>query len=155
MQLIDKFYEKLPDELNEESCWEWRGKLDAYGYGFICHNGKSLKAHRLSYEIYYAEPLNELHCLHHCDNRKCVNPLHLFSGTNYDNVQDKVRKNRCYTGDQKGENNGNSKLTNNQVREIRKLYSKGEYTQTKLSKIYKVNRSTISYIVNNKTYTII
>lgn len=153
MDLIEKFYEKLPNILNDNSCWEWKGKLDKGGYGYLSHKGYPYKAHRLSYEIYYAEPLGELHCLHSCDNRKCVNPLHLFSGTNLDNVRDKVQKGRCYTGNQKGENNGASKLSDNQVVEVRNLYKSGNYTTIKLGEMYNVTRSTISYIVNNKTYT--
>jgi hypothetical protein len=152
MSLLEKFYNKLPDILNENCCWEWKGTIDAYGYGNFSYKGKTVKSHRLMYEVYYAEPLENLHCLHKCDNRKCVNPLHLFSGTNLDNRKDKVQKGRCYTGNQKGENNGGSKLTDNQVREIRKLHISKKYTTSKLGEMYNVHRSTISYIINNKTY---
>ena len=152
MTLLEKFYNKLPDILDENFCWEWKGAIDAYGYGVLSYNGKTLKAHRASYEIHYAEPLNELHCLHKCDNRKCVNPLHLFPGTNLDNVRDKVKKGRCYVRNQKGENNGASKLSDTQVLKIRELYKSGKYTTLKLGEMYNVNRSTISYVINNKTY---
>ena len=153
MSLLQKFYNKLPDILNENSCWEWEGMIDSYGYGSFSYKGKTFKSHRLMYEIHYSEALNDLHCLHKCDNRKCVNPNHLFSGTNLDNVKDKVEKERSYTGNQKGENNGASKLTDKQVVEIRNLYKSGKYTTFKLGDMYNVHRSTISYIINNKTYT--
>ena len=152
MILLDRFYDKLPDVLDENSCWEWRGSIDKYGYGCFSIGKKTLKAHRVSYEVFYAEPLNHFLCLHKCDNRKCVNPLHLSAGTNLDNMRDKVRKGRCYTGNQIGENNGASKLTDNQVLKIRELYKSGNYTTLKLGELYDVNRSTISYIINNKTY---
>lgn len=151
--MIEKFYKHFPDVLDEKICWEWKGCKDKNGYGIFYHNHKNLRAHRLSYEIHYAEPLNDLHCLHKCDNPKCVNPLHLFAGTNLDNVKDKVLKGRCFSGNQKGEKNGASKLLDAQVLKIRELYKTGNYTTLKLGKIYGVNRSTISYIVNNKTYT--
>lgn len=153
MSLLEKFNAHLPNVLDQNQCWEWSGAIDTYGYGVFYFKGKIHKSHRLMYEIHYAEPLNNLHCLHTCDNRKCVNPLHLFSGTNSDNVKDKIKKGRCYTGNQKGEQNGASKLKNSNVIKIRNLYKTGNYTITKLSEIYNVHRSTISYIVNNKTYT--
>tara|TARA_R110000868_G_scaffold131618_1_gene341717 strand:+ start:205 stop:681 length:477 start_codon:yes stop_codon:yes gene_type:complete len=153
MELLDQINKYLPDILNENHCWIWNGAKDKNGYGITSQNKKTLKVHRLMYEIYYAESLKELHCLHTCDNPSCVNPLHLFAGTNLDNVRDKINKGRCYTGYQKGENNGASKLKDNDVIEIRKLYNTGKYTTTKLGEMYKIHRSTISYIVNNKTYT--
>lgn len=151
MSLVEKFCKYLLDTLDETQCWEWQGSING-GYGQLGHNKKILKAHRVSYEIYYAEPLNDLHCLHKCDNPSCVNPLHLFAGTNLDNVRDKVKKGRCYSGNQKGEHNGASKLKDIDVKSIRKLYNTGSYTTIKLGEMYNVTRSTISYIVNNKTY---
>lgn len=155
MNLTDKFYEHLPKILDESKCWEWEGWINHSkgGYGQISHNNKILKSHRVSYELYHKKSLGNLHCLHKCDNPCCVNPLHLFAGTNLDNVKDKISKKRCYTGYQKGESNGSSKLKNSDVLEIRKLYKNKKYTMTKLGKMYEVHRSTISYIVNNKTYT--
>ena len=154
MSLVEKFCNHLPDILDENQCWEWQGTINHKkgGYGQLSYNKKTLKAHRISYEIYYAEPLGDLHCLHKCDNPSCVNPIHLFPGTNLDNVRDKVKKERCYTGNQKGENNGASKLSDDIAKNIRKLYNTGSYTKTKLGEMYNVHRSTISYIVNNKTF---
>jgi hypothetical protein len=153
MEFIERISKYLPDILNENHCWLWNGTKDKNGYGIISHNKKLFKVHRLMYEIHYAEPLKSLHCLHKCDNPSCVNPSHLFLGTNLDNIRDKIDKGRSYTGYQKGECNGASKLKNDDVIEIRRLYKTRLYTTIKLSEIYKVHRSTISYIVNNKTYT--
>lgn len=155
MNLKEKFYKYLPDILDKNKCWEWQGSINHLrgGYGSISHNKKHLKAHRVSYELYYEKPLGSLHCLHKCDNPSCVNPLHLFAGTNHDNVMDKVNKGRCHNGYQKGEHNGASKLKDADVIQIRELYNNQNYTTIKLGKMYGVHRSTISYIVNNKTYT--
>jgi hypothetical protein len=152
MELIDRINKNLPDILDKNHCLIWSGAKDKKGYGIISHNKKTFKVHRLMYEIYYSKSLKELHCLHTCDNPSCVNPLHLFAGTNLDNVKDKINKKRCYTGYQKGESNGASKLKDIDVIEIRKLYNTGEYNTIKLGEIYKVHRSTISHIVNDKTY---
>lgn len=85
----------------ETGCWEWQGKLDRYGYGSLKVNNKTTKAHRYSYEKYYGPFDKKLHVLHTCDNSKCVNPHHLFLGTNQDNVKDRVAKNRTKTGTKK------------------------------------------------------
>ena len=152
MSLLEKFNRNLPSLLCDRQCWEWQGCIDSYGYGVFYYKGKTYKSHRLMYEIHYSEPLNNLHCLHKCDNPRCVNPSHLFSGTNLDNIKDKVSKGRCHTGNQKGEMNGASKLTDVNVLEIRMLYNTMNYTIYKLSEMYNVSRSNISYIVNNKTF---
>ena len=151
MNIVDKFLSKLPEILNENVCWNWQGTKDKNGYGVLNHTKKALKAHRISYEIYYSKPLNQLHCLHKCDNPSCVNPLHLFSGTNLDNVRDKIQKGRCFTGNQKGSKNGFSKLTEKEVIEIRNLYNMG-VSKKDLSKKYNVHKSNIHYIVTNKTW---
>lgn len=155
MDLKEKFHKYLPDNLDKNKCWEWKGSINHTkgGYGQLSHNKKTLKAHRVSYELHYKKSLNSLHCLHKCDNPSCVNPLHLFAGTNLDNVKDKISKGRCYTGYQKGEHNGASKLKDRDVIQIRELYNNQNYTTIELGNMYGVHRSTISYIVNNKTYT--
>lgn len=75
-------------------CWLWRGKLNSAGYGSITFCGKKYGTHRLSYEIYIGPIPDGMCVLHKCDNRKCVNPSHLWIGTNSDNQKDCIKKER-------------------------------------------------------------
>lgn len=83
-----------------DDCWEWQGGLnrpDGYGKFYCGGSKKYILAHRWSYH-YFIGDLGTLLCCHHCDNRKCVNPFHLFSGAHKDNMQDCSRKGRTNYG---------------------------------------------------------
>lgn len=131
---------KTPD------CWIWRGSKTVQGYGKLWINKTWQKASRLSYE-FFKEPIPPgLQVCHHCDNRICVNPRHLFLGTFRDNMQDKLKKSRQAKGEQ-----CNHKLTSQQILQIREQYRRG-FLQKELSKIFQVSQPTISKIVNKRRW---
>jgi hypothetical protein len=145
--IVDKMEERFWSKVSEpdaNGCRNWLASLDHRGYGQFQLNYKMKKAHRIAYELIKGPIPEGLHILHSCDNPKCVNPEHLSTGTNNDNVKDKMNKNRqC-----KGIQHGKSKLTEAQVLEIRA----SDKTQQELANIYNLDQSTISYIKNNKLW---
>src|SRR5690606_28396088 len=93
--LRDKFMSKW-EPVTETGCWLWTGAAGRYGILVVRRNGKSktLRAHRVAYELFRGEvPAGQVVC-HRCDVPFCVNPDHLFTGTQRDNLLDGVRKGR-------------------------------------------------------------
>lgn len=136
----ERFWAKVDKSAGADGCWMWTGNREKKGYGHFTIGQKVVKAHRFSWLTQRGEIPEGLLVLHRCDVRACVNPAHLWLGTNGDNMADMRQKGRAASGDQsprrlnrdryaaiaRGEQSGRSKLRADQVREIRKRHAAGE-----------------------------
>jgi hypothetical protein len=140
----ERFWSKTTVTSNPDKCWEWQGCLYKNGYGRF---GQQL-AHRQAWKFFYKTAPTKL-VLHKCDNRKCVNPEHLFEGTHAENVADMYAKGR--NRNPKGESIGISKLTDSTVRVIKQLLEGGK-SHRSIALIYNVSANTIGEIAQGNTW---
>lgn len=148
--VAERFWEKV-DKRGPDDCWLWTAAIHKAGYGVISKGnrlGYEL-AHRVSWQIHFGEIPDDLQVLHKCDNRRCVNPHHLFLGTNADNVADKMAKGRYSCG--KGESHYGAKLTEAQVLEIRDLFAQG-IARAEIGQRFGITQSHVSGIVLRKSW---
>lgn len=145
------FREKLNENLfwqkvrKTDYCWFWRGQVNRGGYGV---HGKIL-AHRASWLITRGEIPERLKILHHCDNRRCVNPNHLYAGTMMQNMRDMVDRGRANKA--RGEANWIAKLNTERVIEIRRRSAAGEQ-KASLAREFGVTASCVGSICKRKTW---
>ena len=140
------------DELGP--CWCWTASVGDHGYGQLNITRKPRLAHRLSWEIARGPIPQDTCVLHRCDNRRCVNPDHLFLGTRADNVADMISKGRKRTLTRRGAAHHMAKLTEDDVRAIRRDYTfgtarvKSETSATGLARRYGVSKKAILLILH-------
>lgn len=130
-----------------DGCWEWKRAKNKRGYGVYSFENKKQLTHRLSYMFTHGELPSSILVCHKCDNPKCVNPDHLFAGTQTDNMNDMVIKGS-------GRNNYNRKISIEDIKIIRAKYPHcpKDGTVKELAKKYGINESSMTKIINRKTY---
>lgn len=168
---MDKFWSKV-DKGSPSSCWPWVAATRRDGYGVFKMDGKLQAAHRVAYKLHYEVDPGSLYVCHACDNKKCCNPAHLWLGTAKDNSMDMAAKGRqglhkepwrASRGESHwtrkypelrpvGSANGHSKVTEDDVREIRRAAAAG-VSRKALEAKYGLSRSQVCVIVNRKQWS--
>lgn len=145
-----RFWSKV-NILSPDDCWEWQAAIRKDGYGSFCitRNKRVItyRANRFAYAMKHGSIAKGINALHHCDNPACVNPDHLFLGTQADNMADKAAK-----GKARGVNHPGAKLTEQDVHEIRRLIRSGE-RNISIANRYGVCDATIRHIVSGKNWS--
>ena len=144
----NRFIEKVI--FGASDCWVWRGHVDAIGYGRFHYMGEN-KAHRVSHILFKGEVPDGMFVLHKCDNRQCVNPDHLFLGTQSDNMRDMVTKGRGHKPDISGTKNPMAKLDAEKVKQIRRMVASGS-KQIDACRAFGVSPMTVSRIIRGEAW---
>lgn len=151
---LKKSFEK--HVIRQEGCWSWKGPIDKGGYSVMSCRPEigSNKGHKASWLIYHGEIPKYMYICHKCDNPICTNPDHLWIGTSKQNNDDKISKGRAryiLPPHKIGSENGSSKLTEDQVKQIKMLISSGRSCYG-IGKEFNVSKTTILRIKNGKNW---
>lgn len=144
---IDRFWSRV-DIRGDAECWLWTAGTKNAGYGYFALPGKKLVlSHRLSFQLANGVELDsEKHVCHRCDRPSCVNPSHLFVGTHKQNMDDRDSKMR----QPYGEKNGQARLTESQVLEIREIGR--SIPQTAVAKKFGISRAAVGDILSGRRW---
>jgi hypothetical protein len=160
---VSRFLAKVIIPQNPEDCWGWKLCKDKKGYALFSIKTKSIKAHRLSYQLFNGEIPAGMCVCHSCDNPSCTNPRHLWLGTNADNLRDMIAKGRANKA--KGESNGthtrrdrvprgdrhwNTKIPDAEIPDVFRLRSHG-MSYEELAQIFQVTPGLIGHVLKGRS----
>lgn len=155
--LSERFWEKVDRSGGPDACWPWTASLNrpkhADGYPQIAldNDGPKILATYASWLLHHGElPPKAKRVCHACDNRKCVNPAHLFLGTQSDNIKDAVAKGRH--DPMPGTRHPRHKLDDEKVRELRRLAEEGTFTLKALAAKFGIAPPTAKRIIERKSW---
>jgi hypothetical protein len=133
----------------DSSCWPWPRCKNLNGYGLVTFEGRLRIAHRVAWRLTHGDYPGQAYVLHHCDNRPCCNPGHLFLGDAKTNALDAMSKGRHSTL----ERHGQARLTRTKAQEIRALFATGGLSKAELGRRYGVSRTAIYNVISGCTWT--
>lgn len=139
-ELIEIFESKIK---KTSKCWNWAGVINTDGKGYFYINKKYIAAHRIAWKIYKGTNPPEL-ITRTCGNKLCINPAHLLACSRGNSMSFSWQRQRAMN-----KLIFNQKVTQEQIDEIRKLYSHTSITQTQLAKQFSISQSRISRIIND------
>lgn len=147
-----RFWSRV-DKSGTNGCWLWLGCTcgSTSIYGTHGYQGKTYKAHRLAYELTHGPIPNGMLACHRCDNKLCVNPDHIFLGTQKDNISDMYRKGRNRNVSLRGEENHRSKYTTNQAVDVKTLRLNGT-SMKQISELTGVSEPAVNSICQGRVW---
>ncbi len=160
----ERFEEKVDRSEHPRGCVLWTGGVDSFGYGNFWDGARVVKAHRFALEKKQGKLSPGLCALHKCDTPRCVNDEHLYAGTKQQNALDREDRNRGnhpvgdahharhIEGYSQGQKNGRAKITEKDVRAMRKAHRNGA-RGADLAREYKLTKTTVSYILRGKLWS--
>jgi hypothetical protein len=153
---VERRFWKKVEKKGEDDCWEWKAASNQNGHGSFCFMGRTLSAHHMALCLHLGAMIPDrvkrirVCVLHKCDNPSCCNPSHLFTGTYSFNSKDSVHKGRWVNN--KGQRHGMSKLSDEQVLDMRRKWKTGKYSKYRLAKMNGVSWERASSIVQGESW---